>query len=164
MGTTSRPASSGAAQGSPRTAPRIAHVALWTSDLERAAAFWERHFGAVVGPLYRSARRPGFASRFVALGDGPAIELMTAPWIDAGAGDAMPPPSATPPREDAAEIAERRGWAHVAVSLGSEDAVRALAARMEAAGHLLSPPRLTGDGFFEAVLSDPDGNLVEITS
>ena len=125
---------------------QIAHVALWTRDLDRAAAFWEEHFAATVGPRYRSARRPGFESRFVSLGEGPAIELMTAPWIAS------------------AEPAEREGWAHVAVSLGSAEAVRALAARLAAAGLLISPPRMTGDGFFEAVARDADGNLVEITA
>ncbi len=30
-------------------------------------------------------------------------------------------------------------------------------------GILLSPARMTGDGFYEAVISDPDGNPVEIT-
>ena len=36
---------------------------------------------------------------------------------------------------------------------------------MEAAGvRIISEPRLTGDGYYEAVVADPDGNLVEITS
>ncbi|WP_244748381.1 hypothetical protein [Mesorhizobium sp. 131-3-5] len=25
-------------------------------------------------------------------------------------------------------------------------------------------PRLTGDGFYEAVIEDPDGNLIEVTT
>ena len=27
-------------------------------------------------------------------------------------------------------------------------------------GHLLSPPRWTGDGYYEAVARDPDGNRI----
>ena len=127
---------------------KIGHVALWTRDLDRAVAFWERHFGATAGDAYHSQRRAGFVSRFVLLGEGAALELMTGPWL---------------PEETQAD-AERPGWAHIAVSLGSETAVTALAGELEASGALVSPPRWTGDGFFEAVVKDPDGNLVEITA
>ena len=35
---------------------------------------------------------------------------------------------------------------------------------MKAAGvPIVNGPRLTGDGYYEAVVTDPDGNLVEIT-
>ncbi|WP_114392056.1 VOC family protein [Oleisolibacter albus] len=126
----------------------IAHVALWTPDLDRAVAFWTRHFGAEAGPPYRSTRRVGFCSRFLTLGDGARLELMTGPWIAPG---------------DDGPGADRTGWAHIAVSLGSEAAVRTLADRLAAEGLLVSPPRRTGDGYYEAVVRDPDGTLVEIT-
>lgn len=125
---------------------RIAHVALWTPDLDASAAFWARHFGAVVGEEYVSRNRPGFRSRFLRLADGAALELMTGPWL----GDA------------AVDPAERAGWAHVAVDLGSEDAVRAAAERFTAEGCLVSGPRRTGDGYFEAVVRSPEGALIEI--
>jgi len=60
---------------------RIAHAALWTRNLDEAAEFWWRTFGAAIGEPYRSRRRPGFVSRFVTLPGGAAIELMTGPWI-----------------------------------------------------------------------------------
>jgi lactoylglutathione lyase len=125
---------------------RLAHVALWTLDLDAAAAFWRRYFDADVGDLYESRNRPGFRSRFVSLPDGGAIELMAGPWVAAVAPD------------------ERVGWDHVAVSLGSKAAVDALAALCEADGCLLSAPRRTGDGFYEAVIAAPDGIRIEITS
>ncbi len=28
---------------------------------------------------------------------------------------------------------------------------------------IISPPRLTGDGFYESVIADPEGNRIEIT-
>lgn len=126
---------------------RIAHVALWTADLERAAGFWAAHFDATVGERYESARRPGFVSRFLRLADGAVIELMTAPWLSG----------------DGEQGRERCGWAHVALALGSPAAVDALAARLSALGLLDSGPRWTGDGYYEAVAKDPDGNLIEIT-
>ena len=125
---------------------RLAHVALWTTDLDAAAAFWSDYFGAEVGDLYESRNRPGFRSRFAKLPDGGGIELMAGPWVEAA-----------PP-------AERTGWDHIAISLGSEAAVDALAGRCAAEGVLISGPRRTGDGFYEAVIAAPDGIRVEITS
>lgn len=125
----------------------LAHVALWTRDLDAAATFWRELFDARVGEPYRSARREGFVSRFVTLPGGGAVELMTGPWLDAAEGGA-----------------ERVGWDHVAVSLGSREAVDALAARCAREGRLVSGPRMTGDGFYEAVLAMPEGTRVEITS
>ncbi|MBD9652628.1 VOC family protein [Ensifer sp. ENS09] len=124
----------------------ITHVALWTRDLEAIARFWSSFFGAEVGEIYESRRRSGFRSRFLTLGDGPAFEIMEGPWVEPA---------------DPAE--ERIGLAHVALSLGSEQAVDAMAARAEAEGILVAKPRWTGDGFYEAVVRDPDGNLIEIT-
>jgi len=124
---------------------KIAHIALWTADLDGLCRFWAETFGVVVGDLYESARRPGFCSRFLTLKDGPSIEVMQGPWIT---------------RE---VLEERQGYAHLALSLGSREAVDAMTAQAAASGILMSPARMTGDGFYEAVLKDPDGNLIEIT-
>jgi lactoylglutathione lyase len=124
---------------------KIAHVALWTADLDGLCRFWAETFGAVVGDLYESARRPGFCSRFLTLKGGPSIEVMQGPWITRDV------------------LQERQGYAHLALSLGSRKAVDAMAAQAAASGILISPARMTGDGFCEAVLKDPDGNLIEIT-
>lgn len=124
----------------------LAHVALWTKDIDRTCAFWVLAFGAKVGPLYQSRNRPGYESRFVQLADGARIEVMSGPWV----GPAFPP--------------ESQGYAHIAVALGSNHAVDELAARMDQIGALHARPRHTGDGFYEAILSDPDGNLIEITA
>lgn len=126
---------------------RIHHIALWTRDLDAAARFWADYFGARIGERYESGRRPGFTSRFVHLEGGAAIELMTGPWV-AAAGPEL----------------EQEGWAHIAVTVGPPEAVRTLAGRLQAAGLLVSVPRLTGDGFYEAVARTPDGALVEITA
>lgn len=125
---------------------RFAHVAVWTRDLDAAAAFWREYFGAAVGEPYQSQRRPGFVSQFVTLpGPGAHSELMIGPWVEDGpAGD-------------------RIGWAHVAIALGCIAAVDALAERCSAGGGLVSPPRRTGDGFYEAIVATPDGTPVEIT-
>jgi lactoylglutathione lyase len=54
--------------------------------------------------------------------------------------------------------------AHVAFSLGSAAAVDDLTKRVAEAGHrVLGSPRQTGDGYYESVVLDPDGNRVELT-
>jgi lactoylglutathione lyase len=127
---------------------RIEHVALWTADLERSRAFYERYFGARSGEQYRSANRLGFASYFLSLPNGGSrLELMTVPDVRTGT------------RQAAA------GWAHVALIVGTRADVDALTARMGADGvRIVSAPRQTGDGYYESVVQDPDGNQIEITA
>ena len=124
---------------------RIAHTALWTRNLDASARFFETYFDATVGEAYQSKNRVGFTSRFANLPGGEdQIELMSGPWVT-----------------DATE--ESVGWDHIAIALGSESAVDALAERCRLAGCLRSGPRWTGDGFYEAVIMMPDGGAIEIT-
>ena len=117
----------------------IAHAAAWVSNLERACAFYERWFNATSSAKYSSKKRP-FISCFLSLGSGARLELMTSP-------DEAP------------------RMAHIAISVGSRDAVDRLAEEMRAVGvAIVSHPRITGDGHYEAVVTDTEGNLVEITS
>jgi lactoylglutathione lyase len=127
---------------------RIEHVAVWTNDLERLRAFYERYFGARAGTQYRSATRPGFTSYFLAFPGGDSrLELMAAPGL--GRCSAVP----------------AVGYAHVALRVGSRAEVEALTERMRVDGvRVLSAPRDTGDGYFESVVADPDGNAVELTA
>ncbi|WP_046878494.1 VOC family protein [Klebsiella michiganensis] len=56
------------------------------------------------------------------------------------------------------------GWVHLAITVGGAEKVDTLANRAAAQGILVSPPRTTGDGYYEAVIKDPDGNLIEIVA
>ncbi|MFP4396169.1 MAG: VOC family protein, partial [Anaerolineales bacterium] len=59
---------------------------------------------------------------------------------------------------------ERAGYAHLAFSVGSEAEVEALTQRLIEDGCTrLNGPRRTGDGYYESVVLDPEGNRVEIT-
>jgi lactoylglutathione lyase len=125
---------------------RIAHVAVWTADLERLRAFYEQHLGATAGRKYVNPTK-GFSSYFLDFDGGARLELMSKATVVA----APPAP-------------ERTGYAHLALSLGSRDAVVALTDRLRAAGvPVLDGPRTTGDGCFESVVADPDGNRIELT-
>ena len=130
-------------------AVRIAHVALWTDDLEALRAFYERHLGGRAGPRYA---RAGFASYFLDFDDGPSggtrLELMQMPGVA----------SRDRARQDA-------GWIHVALAVGSRDDVDRLTAELAASGVVVADgPRETGDGYYESVVLDPDGNRVELTA
>jgi lactoylglutathione lyase len=129
--------------------PRIEHVAFWVDDLDRMCAFYADAFGATVGPLYENERN-GFASRFVTLESGARLEFMTTRELD---------PVVYMPG------AQRMGLTHIALSLGSEAAVDALTARLRARGVVvLDEPRRTGDGYYESVVLDPEGNRLELTA
>jgi len=125
----------------------VEHVAAWTRDLERLTAFYVRFFGAHVGPPYRSRSRP-FESRFLTFSSGARLELMSIPDLA--------PSTRVPPRV---------GLAHLAFSTGSAAEVDRLTAELAAAGYRVeSPPRTTGDGYYESVVLDPDGNTIELTA
>jgi lactoylglutathione lyase len=57
------------------------------------------------------------------------------------------------------------GLAHFALSVGSERRVDELTQRLAHDGYpVLDGPRRTGDGYYESVVLDPDGNRVEIAA
>jgi lactoylglutathione lyase len=124
----------------------IEHVGVWVRDIDVVAAFYARHFGARIGERYENPRK-GFASRFLQFDGGARLELMT--------------------RVDVQERAAREqlGLAHVAIAVPGEAAVDRLAASLRAAGvPVLDGPRRTGDGYYECVAADPEGNRVEIAA
>lgn len=125
---------------------RVEHVAVWTADLERLRDFYVQHFGAKAGPRYDNEAR-GFSSYFLSWSQGGArLELMTAPNVSA-------------PDE------VLRGWSHLALSLGNEAAVDSAAQTLARAGvRVVDGPRRTGDGYYECVVLDPDGNRIELTA
>jgi lactoylglutathione lyase len=60
---------------------------------------------------------------------------------------------------------QRMGLTHLAISVGSEQLVDELTQRLKADGFpVLDGPRRTGDGYYESVVVDPDGNRIEITA
>ena len=128
---------------------RIEHIALWTTDLERCKQFYVSYFGAVAGAGYVNSAK-GFESCFLSFTDGARIEVMNT--------TALAPVAIEPG-------VQRMGLTHIALAVGSEQQVDALTQRLKNDGFpVLDGPRHTGDGYYESVILDPDGNRVEITA
>jgi len=65
---------------------------------------------------------------------------------------------------DGDENGTNTGYAHIAVSLGDKGAVDRKVNDLRDAGYtVIGEPRMTGDGYYEAVIADPDGNRIELT-
>ena len=123
---------------------RIEHVGLFVSDLEKARAFYEKYFAAAAGEKYHNPRT-GFSSYFLTFSDGARLELG---HLDHLANDSE----------------NRLGFAHLAISLGSKEEVNQKVDQLTKDGFTLtSGPRVTGDGYYEAVVLDLDGNKLELT-
>ena len=123
----------------------ITHIAVYTMDLERMKAFYEKYFNARSNEKYQNDT--GFSSYFLSFASGVRLEIMSH--------------SALEYRE---VIEKVNGISHIAFSVGSKDDVIAITEKIINDGYkLLSPPRETGDGYFESCIADPDGNRIEIT-
>jgi lactoylglutathione lyase len=123
----------------------IEHVALWADDLERLRRFYTELLDGISGAQYFN-EKTGFRSYFVTFDSGARLELMSVPH----------------------EIGERPnpyiGYSHIAFSLVSRADVDATTQRLHSAGiEVVSQPRVTGDGYYESCVLDPEGNRVEIT-
>jgi lactoylglutathione lyase len=117
--------------------------------MERCKRFYVSYFGAIAGTEYVNPAK-GFRSLFLRLTDGPRIEVMNTTTLS---------PIALEPG------AQRMGLTHFAISLGSEQLVDELTLRLKNDGYpVVDGPRRTGDGYYESVVLDPDGNRVELTA
>jgi lactoylglutathione lyase len=124
---------------------RIEHVAIWVNDLEGIREFYETYFHCKSNSKYHNSEKK-FESYFLTFESGARLEIMRKAGIDQQ------------------NWGVQMGWAHIAISLGSRDSVDQMTARLNNDGYpLISGPRVTGDGYYESVIEDPEGNLIELT-
>ncbi len=125
---------------------RIEHAAMYVKDLEKAKDFFIKYFGAVPNEGYHN-KNTDFRSYFLSFDEGTRLEIMTRPSMD-----------------DAEKTPARTGLIHLAFSVGSEEKVDELTARLKADGYeVLNGPRTTGDGYYESCIAGIEGNQIEIT-
>ena len=128
---------------------KIEHLAIWVDNLEVMRKFYVTYFDMTSSEKYTNEKK-GFTSYFLMFGeDATRLELMH--------------------RKDINDASGKRGFmkgiAHFALAVGSKDAVDQLTERLRTDNYIIeSEPRTTGDGYYESVVLDPEGNYVEITA
>ncbi len=124
----------------------IEHIAIWTRQLEALKTFYETYFGAQANQKYTNPKKQ-FESYFLTFKNGARLEIMQIPAVS-----------------DRQTTAPMLGYAHLAFSVGSREAVDRLTEQLRTDGFMVEgPPRVTGDGYYESIVLDPDGNRIEIT-
>lgn len=127
---------------------KLEHIGLWTKDLEAMKDFYETHFKMNSNEKYVNEAK-GFSSYFLTFESGARIELMHSADI----------------KDSLGERGQTRGMAHMAFSLGSVPAVLELTEKSRKMGlKIVGEPRRTGDGYFESIIEDPEGNWIELTA
>ncbi|QHT69950.1 glyoxalase/bleomycin resistance/extradiol dioxygenase family protein [Rhodocytophaga rosea] len=128
---------------------KIEHLAIWVHDLEKIKNFYTTYFDVSAGDKYINPRKQ-FTSYFLYFGsDKTRLEIMHRPDIEPNPG----------------KRGFLHGVAHFAISIGNKQGVDALTDRLRSDGYTIeSEPRTTGDGYYESVVLDPEGNYVEISA
>ena len=127
---------------------KIHHVAIWTKDIEKMKNYYVKHFGCKSNEKY-SNKISSFESYFLEFENGPKLELMQMPVIP----------------ENKNNVDDQNiGLIHIALSVGSKDVVDTITENLRRDGYrIVSEPRVTGDGYYESCVLDPESNRIEIT-
>ena len=125
---------------------KIEHIAMYVKDLDGAKNFFVKYFGAKPNEGYHNGKT-GFRSYFLCFENGARLEIMNSPAL-----------------EESEKPLYRSGYAHVAFSIGSKEAVDELTEKLKQDGfEVISGPRTTGDGYYESAIIGFEGNTLEIT-
>ncbi len=123
---------------------QIHHIALWTFRLEELKEFYTLFFFGKCSKKYINPKKR-FESYFITFEEGASLELMR--------------------RTDVQNIPveeNRLGLTHLAFLFKSKEEVLSQTERLRSAGYVIvGEPRVSGDGYFESVMLDPDGNRIE---
>ncbi|MBQ6297850.1 MAG: VOC family protein [Selenomonadaceae bacterium] len=124
---------------------KIEHVAMYVNDLEAEKNFFVKYFNAKAGSKYSNFRND-FSNYFLKFDDGSRLEIMTRNSAN-----------------DAEKARYRTGFHHIAICVGDRKDVDDMMKKFDADGVIVvSGARTTGDGYYEAVVVDPEGNEIEI--
>lgn len=125
---------------------KIEHIAIWTNKLEELKEFYCKYFGGTSNDKYTNTKK-GFESYFITFDEGARLEIMSRTDINEKL-------------EDGKEII---GITHLAFSLENKEEVNTLTETLRTNGFIVAgEPRTTGDGYYESVVLDPEGNRLEL--
>lgn len=126
---------------------KISHIAIWTYNLEGMRNFYIHYFDASSGEAYFNHTKD-FKSYMITFNGECSLELMQMPGI---------PKTKNNPKK------QFSGLIHFAIKVGSTQKVIELTEQLRKDGfQIVGEPRTTGNGFYESVILDPEGNRVEI--
>ena len=119
---------------------RIEHIGIYTRDIDGMKNFYTEVFNARAGKLYVNQKNE-FSSYFIYFNSGCRLELM-----------------------HHSGFTNKSGWGHISLSVGSREEVNNITEKIRQNGfEVFKEPRITGDGYYESVIVDPEGNKIEIT-
>ncbi len=124
---------------------KVSHIAVYTNDLERLRCFYEKYFHGKSNEKYHNIVT-GLETYFITFEDFTRLEIMTRPNLI-----------------EHEVLPLSTGFAHIAFSIGNKENVDSLTQQLVKDGYsLISAPRITGDGYYESCIYDPDKNIIEI--
>jgi len=127
----------------------LEHVAIWTDRLEILKDFYIRCFDGTPNRKYTNPKT-GLETYFITFESGAKLEIMSLPELSGNKNDPTRP---------------YQGITHLAFGVDTMPEVDEKAGQLEASGFpIVNGPRKTGDGFYEFVTLDPDGNRIEVTT
>ena len=159
---------------------KIEHVAIWVRDIDKICEFYRKYFGGEVHPIYHNPAKQ-LTSRFITFDDGARLEVMHRPDICvernvgtvemfhvkhaiASVATGCSHTGMTEHEHVGHEVSQHLGFTHLSFSVGSKEKVDRLTQQMSSEGTpIVGQPRTTGDGYYESVVLDPEGNRIEIT-
>ncbi len=127
---------------------KFEHIAIWVKDLEEVKDFYIRYFGMKCSVKYINPKKQ-YSSYFLSFSNSETrFEIMHRPDVSEFAGNK----------------GLSNGFAHLSISVGSKELVNELTEKIRQEGFAVAgEPRTTGDGYYESVILDPEGNYIEIT-
>ncbi|WP_163468829.1 VOC family protein [Fusobacterium sp. IOR10] len=124
----------------------IEHIAIWTKNIEIMKNFYCDFFNGRSNNMYENNKK-GFKSYFITFTNGCRLELMESTNI----------------KEEGNPLTF--GIAHIAFKIGSEKEVDKLTDSFRNKGFtIIGNPRTTGDGYYESIILDPEGNTIELVA
>ena len=126
---------------------KIEHIAIWVEDLEVIKEFYQKYFKASAGEKYTNAIKK-FESYFLSFESGSRIEIMCMQGIENAPKDIKQ---------------QKTGYAHLAMEVKSKEELDRMTEIFRKDGYTIAgEPRITGDGYYESVILDPENNIIEL--